>query len=1218
MGTLHKHTHRTLALLALFALLGLVGWHLPQLGRGALAYSNRGLAAARAALTSPAAAKTSAPAEKTAVPPAAKSTAPATALKLSDTPGQQAVAQTRAALEAARSASRSKTNPSKDKVASLDLAYQNYYAAVALRLSEIRARLAQLTAPGTGNSTTDSGPGPALPAEYQTLLSEVQSYGGFPQSVNDLTANTTDEAEPNGTAATATNIGSLTGQALRIGSGANTPAGDVDFWAITVPANSKVYAFVDTGGSTTSRDSIMDLIDTNGTTVLEDDDDGATATNATTTILSLAASAIAGKPLATAGTYYLRVAHFSGSTTISAYKLYVVVTTTSSSEVESNNTPALADSITPAADAGRVRTGSIGVAGDVDYYSISGVTAGSQIHVNADCDPERDSASTDIVVDLIAPDTTTVLLSIDGTPAFFGILPDSEASTITAATAGTYFVRVRHFSASGTGTYALMAAVVGPAASQVCPPIPITSNLGVAGGNFPKTSGTMTARLNRDGVQSVCGTPRTQAAPIAGTFMFDKYTFTNSAAATKCITVALTVNETAASNYMVGAFSAFVPTNLTSGWLGDPGFSSGIPPVNPRSFTVNIGAGASFDVVVFNTNTTGNGNSYSLTVFGFEGCVTPPCALTCPANITVSNAANQCGATVTFPAPTTTGACNTVTCVPASGATFPVGTTTVTCTSAGNTNGTQTCSFTVTVNDTQAPAITCPANQFVGTTGNTAVVNFNPQPIATDNCPGVQTPVCVPASGSAFPVGVTTVNCSVKDAVNNSASCSFQVTVNRLTTKPLEDQLACTGPGNVVTGGFTVTNNGVVSQTVAVTVSMPLVGVENPQTLPVGYPLLVALPGSCVTSAGNCTVAADLKTLTFTATLAAGASATANYRTQVNDQVPTGRTMTVTTSASFNNGPQVSTVNSITATCQAVGPGLIPSTSQVSDQKAGSVLVYPIYTSTVGVNSQNSRINITNIHQNLSAFIHLYFVADTCAISDAYICLTANQTASFLMVDLDPGTTGYLVAITVDGATGCPTNFNYLIGDEYVKFTSGHAANLGAEAISAIAGGLPPCDNNSVFAVLNFDGLSYNLLPTTLALDNLGSRADGNNTMLVVNAFGGDMRVSPATLGALFGVLYDDSENGFSFTISSGACQYRAIISNSAPRTTPRLDQVIPAGHTGWMRFWHRTGQAIFGAAINFNSTVGNPGAFNGGHNLHKLTLVGTTTMVVPVLPPSC
>ena len=53
---------------------------------------------------------------------------------------------------------------------------------------------------------------------------------------------------------------------------------------------------------------------------------------------------------------------------------------------------------------------------------------------------------------------------------------------------------------------------------------------------------------------------------------------------------------------------------------------------------------------------------------------------------------------------------------------------------------------------------------------------------------------------------------------------------------------------------------------------------------------------------------------------------------------------------------------------------------------------------------------------------------------------TGNQTISFLASDFDPGTTGYIVAIASDTSTGCPINFNFLIGDEFVKAASGFAA----------------------------------------------------------------------------------------------------------------------------------------------------------------------------------
>src|SRR5262249_30095491 len=154
---------------------------------------------------------------------------------------------------------------------------------------------------------------------------------------------------------------------------------------------------------------------------------------------------------------------------------------------------------------------------------------------------------------------------------------------------------------------------------------------------------------------------------------------------------------------------------------------------------------------------------------------------------------NVCTAVVTYSAPTVSGSCGTVTCSPASGSTFNKGVTTVTCTASVGVPPV-TCSFTVTVNDNQPPTLTaCPANITKSTDPNlcTAVATFS-APTATDNCPGVGAVTCTPASGFAFPKGVTTVTCSVSDASGNPASCSFTVTVND--TQP--PSMTC--PANIV------------------------------------------------------------------------------------------------------------------------------------------------------------------------------------------------------------------------------------------------------------------------------------------------------------------------------------------------------------------------------------------------------------------------------------
>jgi hypothetical protein len=93
----------------------------------------------------------------------------------------------------------------------------------------------------------------------------------------------------------------------------------------------------------------------------------------------------------------------------------------------------------------------------------------------------------------------------------------------------------------------------------------------------------------------------------------------------------------------------------------------------------------------------------------------------------------------------------------------------------GGAGGTTDATFTLTVNDTQPPVITCPASIItVIPSGNCVVVNY-PAPVAMDNCSGV-TVVCSPASGSCFPAGVTTVSCTATDNSGNQSSCSFTVT----------------------------------------------------------------------------------------------------------------------------------------------------------------------------------------------------------------------------------------------------------------------------------------------------------------------------------------------------------------------------------------------------------------------------------------------------------
>jgi hypothetical protein len=103
------------------------------------------------------------------------------------------------------------------------------------------------------------------------------------------------------------------------------------------------------------------------------------------------------------------------------------------------------------------------------------------------------------------------------------------------------------------------------------------------------------------------------------------------------------------------------------------------------------------------------------------------------------------------------------------------------------------------------PTIACPADITVtaGPGQTSSPVTFNVS--ARGNNATDTVVVCNPASGSAFPVGTTTVNCTAMDAFGNQSSCSLQVTVN-----PAIPTIATLSPATATAGGtdLTLTVNG--------------------------------------------------------------------------------------------------------------------------------------------------------------------------------------------------------------------------------------------------------------------------------------------------------------------------------------------------------------------------------------------------------------------------
>jgi len=155
---------------------------------------------------------------------------------------------------------------------------------------------------------------------------------------------------------------------------------------------------------------------------------------------------------------------------------------------------------------------------------------------------------------------------------------------------------------------------------------------------------------------------------------------------------------------------------------------------------------------------------------------TPP-TLSLPADIT-AEATSADGAAVTFACSATDddGSDAPVVCSPASGSVFPLGSTMVQCSATDAAGNTANGSFVVTVVDTIAPALSVPADIVTWATSSAgAVVNFAVS--ATDAVDADPAIACAPASGSVFPVGSTTVQCSATDFSGNKASSSFTVRV---------------------------------------------------------------------------------------------------------------------------------------------------------------------------------------------------------------------------------------------------------------------------------------------------------------------------------------------------------------------------------------------------------------------------------------------------------
>jgi len=399
-----------------------------------------------------------------------------------------------------------------------------------------------------------------------------------------------------------------------------------------------------------------------------------------------------------------------------------------------------------------------------------------------------------------------------------------------------------------------------------------------------------------------------------------------------------------------------------------------------------------------------------------------------------------------------------------SGATFPLGTTTNTY-QATNAFGTVTCSFTVTVVDAEAPAITCPGaitiNTDAGQCTSTASIGTA---TGTDNC-GV--PTITNNAPATFPIGNTTVTWTATDGSGNTTTCTQVVTVvdaeAPVITCPANttintDAGQCTSTASI--GTATGTDN----------CGVPTITNNAPASFPIGNTTVTWTATDGASNTTTCTqvvtvVDAELPTIICPANITVGndpglCSAVVTYTTPIGSDNCTGvvtalssglasgsifpvgtTTVTYTVTDGSSNVDScsftvtVADLISPTAVCQNINAyldntGNISITAasvdggSIDDCLIDTLIVSPMSFTCSEIGANNVTLYVYDTYGNVDSCVAVVTVMDTitptvsCLNINAYLDNTGN--VSITAIDVDGGSTD---ACGIDSITISPTTF---------------------------------------------------------------------------------------------------------------------------------------------------------------------------------------------------
>jgi hypothetical protein len=310
--------------------------------------------------------------------------------------------------------------------------------------------------------------------------------------------------------------------------------------------------------------------------------------------------------------------------------------------------------------------------------------------------------------------------------------------------------------------------------------------------------------------------------------------------------------------------------------------------------TTGLASGSAFPIGVTTvtyvaTDPSGNQTTRSFTVTVRDREV--PVISGMPANISVNTDAGLATATVTWTLPTATdnvpGVVLRQTEGPARGGAFPVGVSRVTYVATDVAGNTASASFTVTVADKEPPAIVgLSANlSFDIDYPNTTRVVTWAEPTVRDNVPGATiTQTAGPKSGSALPIGTTTMTYEAKDVAGNIARASFTVTLRAIPPGSITFILESQDGGSFSVSGSEAALNASMTAGPGRSSMSPIL------IRPGSYPISFAVPEGAGIVEASCTAggsALNIASKTGTIVLVSGQAVTCTIKTLASQRVAT-------------------------------------------------------------------------------------------------------------------------------------------------------------------------------------------------------------------------------------------------------------------------------------------------------------------------------------------